>query len=238
VHVERSQQWAARLAGAVQGDGGDLSGGNAAVEAAVEVPWFDRGAMPGREHEASFDPRLADAGAVSILLLPAEFEGRDAQAREGQRCLWGLGLDFAAEELAADALKLLSDIEFTCVEVDQFPGEPEYFALAQAQDQDEDEGGVQRLARMPGWFEKPAGVIDCPGGALPASGLAAIGQFDGADGVPADNLVFDRAGERGPKCIAGILAASRGKYLVAAFANRAAAAFALATIGILTLFVA
>jgi hypothetical protein len=82
------------------------------------------------------------------------------------------------------------------------------------------------------------GVIDRPGGALPTSRLAAIGQLDGADRVPADDLVFDCAGESGPKCVASILAASRGKYLVAAFANRAAAAFALETADIFALFAA
>jgi hypothetical protein len=55
--------------------------------------------------------------------------------------------DLAADELAADALKLFSNVEFTSVEVDQLPGEPEYFALAQAQDQDEHERGVECLAR-------------------------------------------------------------------------------------------
>ena len=46
--------------------------------------------------------------------------------------------------MAADALELLADVQLTRVEVDQLPGEPEDFALAQAQDQNQNEGRVQR----------------------------------------------------------------------------------------------
>ena len=37
----------------------------------------------------------------------------------------------------ADQLELLADIQLGGVQVDEFPGEPEYLAFAQAQDQDE-----------------------------------------------------------------------------------------------------
>ena len=46
----------------------------------------------------------------------------------------------------ADPLELLADIQLGGVQVDEFPGEPEYLAFAQAQDQDQDEGGVECLA--------------------------------------------------------------------------------------------
>jgi len=68
----------------------------------------------------------------------------------------------------ADPLELLADIQLGGVQVDEFPGEPEYLAFAQAQDQDQDEGGVECLACAPGRFEEPARVIDCPGATLPA----------------------------------------------------------------------
>ena len=46
----------------------------------------------------------------------------------------------------ADSLNLLADVEFGGVQVDQLPGEPEYLALTQAQDQDEHECRVERFA--------------------------------------------------------------------------------------------
>jgi len=82
----------------------------------------------------------------------------------------------------ADPLELLADIQLGGVQVDEFPGEPEYLAFAQAQDQDQDEGGVERLACVPGRFEEPARVIDCPGVTLPALDCAAIRELDGVTG--------------------------------------------------------
>jgi hypothetical protein len=82
VHVEGSQQRAAGLAGAVHSDRRDLRSSDAAGEAAVEVPWLNRDAVPGREDETCFDPSLADAGTVGVLLLPAQLESRDAKAGE------------------------------------------------------------------------------------------------------------------------------------------------------------
>ena len=58
----------------------------------------------------------------------------------------------------ADPLEPLADIQLGGVQVDEFPGEPEYLAFAQAQDQDQDEGGVERLACVPGRFDEPATV--------------------------------------------------------------------------------
>jgi hypothetical protein len=91
---------------------------------------------------------------------------------------------------------------------------------------------------VPGRFEESAGIIDRPGGPLATSGLAAIGQLDGTDRVPADDLILYGAGERSPERIAGISAASRGKYLVAALADNAAAAYFFGAAGILALVAA
>ena len=73
---------------------------------------------------------------VGFLPLPAELERRDGQVREGERCLGCFGLGLAAEDLAANTLELLADVQFGGVEVGEFPGEPQEFSLAQAQDQD------------------------------------------------------------------------------------------------------
>jgi hypothetical protein len=70
------------------------------------------------------------------------------------------------------------------------------------------------------------------------SGLATVGELDGIYGIPANNLILDSTGKRRPERIAGILTTSRGKQLMAAFTDRAAAAFAFRPGGILALFAA
>lgn len=42
-------------------------------------------------------------------------------------------------------LDLLTDVQFLAIEADQFPGEPQQFTFAQAEDQDQDVGRVQRV---------------------------------------------------------------------------------------------
>ena len=91
----------------------------------------------------------------------------------------------------ADPLEPLADIQLGGVQVDEFPGEPEYLAFAQAQDQDQDEGGVERLACVPGRFEEPARVIDCPGATLPALDCRAIRELDGVYRIPGNDLVIE-----------------------------------------------
>ena len=61
----------------------------------------------------------------------ADLERGDAQSGERKGRFRGLGLDLTAEELAADPLELFADVQLGGVEVDQFPGKPEDFTLAQ-----------------------------------------------------------------------------------------------------------
>ena len=145
MHVQGGQQRAAGLASAVHGDLGHFRFCDAALEAAIEVARLDRGTIVGGEHRASFDPAIPGTLQVGVLLLLAELQDGDAQIDGRQRCLGGLGLDLAAMQLVADSLDLLSDIEIGGVEVDQIPGQAEDFALAQAHDEDQDEGGVEGL---------------------------------------------------------------------------------------------
>ena len=91
--------------------------------------------MPGSGHQTCIHPSASGPGAVGFLLVVAELERGHAQFRQRKRRLRRLGLDLATEQLVADPLDLLSDVQFGGVEVDQFPGETEYLALAQAQDQ-------------------------------------------------------------------------------------------------------
>ena len=84
------------------------------------------------------------------------------------------------------------------VEVYVIPGQAEDFAFAQAEDEDQDEGGVQGFGLVPGRFKEPAGIINGPG--LPfTAGLRrpALSRLHCLDGVAADRLVIDRARERG-----------------------------------------
>ena len=83
---------------------------DAAVEAAAEVARLDRRAVAGGEHQAGVDPGVSGALPVGVLLLPAELERGDAQVGEGKRGLGRFGLGLAAQELAADALDLLTDV--------------------------------------------------------------------------------------------------------------------------------
>ena len=42
----------------------------------------------------------------------------------------------------ADSLELLADVQLGGVQVDELPGKPEYLALTQTKDQDQDEGCI------------------------------------------------------------------------------------------------
>jgi hypothetical protein len=66
--------------------------------------------VPGGKDQAGVDPAVSRAVTVGVLLLLADLECGDAQVGQWQRCLGGLGLDFAADELVKDALELFSDV--------------------------------------------------------------------------------------------------------------------------------
>jgi hypothetical protein len=106
-----------------------------------------------------------------LLLGLAQLERGNAQLGQRQRGFRGLSLDLATQELVADLLDLLADVELGGIEVDQFPGEPEDFTLAQAQDQDQYESGVKRLLVVSSGFEELAGFIDTPAAALVRGGV-------------------------------------------------------------------
>ena len=49
-----------------------------------------------------------------------------------------------------DPLELFCHVQLGLVQVDLFPGQAENFASAQAEDEDQDESGVEGFARVPG----------------------------------------------------------------------------------------
>ena len=134
----------------MDGDPGYPGGGDAPVEAAVEVARLDRCAVSGGEDQASVYPAVSRTVTISVLLLLADLKRSHAQIRQRQRCLGCLGLDLTADELAPDPLELFCHVQLGVIEVDLIPGQAEDFSSAQAEDEDQDEGGVQGFARVPG----------------------------------------------------------------------------------------
>ena len=49
-----------------------------------------------------------------------------------------------------DTLELFCHVQLGLVQVDLFPGQAAYFASAQAEDEDQDEGGVEGFTCVPG----------------------------------------------------------------------------------------
>jgi hypothetical protein len=81
--------------------------------------------MPGGKHQAGVDPGSVSLGTVGLLLLFAELQRSHAEVRQRQRRLGWFGLGLTADELAADPLDLLADVQLGGVKVDRLPGEPE-----------------------------------------------------------------------------------------------------------------
>ena len=106
--------------------------------------------MPGGEDQAGIGPAISRTVPGCVLLLAADLQSGYAQVRKGKGCLGCLGLDLAVYELAANTLELLAHVQLGGVEVDLVPGETEDFTLAQAEDEDQDECGVERFASVPG----------------------------------------------------------------------------------------
>jgi hypothetical protein len=65
---ERGQERAARLARPVNGDPAHLGLGDPVVEAAVEVPRFDRRPVPRGEHKPGLLPAVSVPFTVAVLL--------------------------------------------------------------------------------------------------------------------------------------------------------------------------
>jgi hypothetical protein len=161
--VEGSQQRGAGLPSAVHGDPGNPGRDDTAVEAAVEVLRIDRGTVLGGKDQAGLNPGVSGPGPVRILLLLAYSQRCHAQDGQRKRSFGRFSLDLTEQELAADPLKLLANVQFSGVKVDMFPRQAENLTSAQAKDEDQDEGGIESLGLVPGRFEEPAGIIDGPG---------------------------------------------------------------------------
>ncbi|MFI7690615.1 hypothetical protein ACIBQ6_16195 [Nonomuraea sp. NPDC049655] len=63
------------------------------------------------------------------------------------------------EQFSVDAVELLRDPQLLAVEVDGVPGEAEDFTTAEAEDQHEHEGGVERFVYGPKVFKERPGML-------------------------------------------------------------------------------
>jgi hypothetical protein len=74
--------------------------------------------------------------AFGFLLRLAEPQRGHADSGQWQRRLGRFGLGFPAQQPVADSLELLFHEQLCLVQVDQFPGQAEYLAFAQAEHED------------------------------------------------------------------------------------------------------
>lgn len=129
---------------------------------------------------------------VGLLLGLAEPERSDAPFGQRQRGLRGLGLDLAAEELVADSLDLLTDVEFSGVGVDQLQVRPRTSPLRRPRTRISTKAAysVSWLSRVDSrnWRELPrrrgGGQSRCRGCSAPQRGHPALSS--GSQGPGAD----------------------------------------------------
>ena len=114
----------------------------------IEVTRLNRGSVPGGEDQAGVNPAISRAIAISVLLLLTDLERSHTQIRQRERRFRGLGLNLPANELVTDTLKLLPHVQLGSVKVDSVPGQAEDFTPAQAEDEDQDVGRVERFTGM------------------------------------------------------------------------------------------
>jgi hypothetical protein len=112
--------------------------------------------MPSGEDQARIYPAVSRAFTVSVLLLLTEIQRGHAQLGQRQRCLGCLGLHLTTDKLAPDSLELLPDMQLGVVKVNLILGQAEDFTPSQTEDEDQDEGPIERFAGMPGRQQQTA----------------------------------------------------------------------------------
>jgi hypothetical protein len=137
-----------------------------------------RGSMgrpgPRGEHEPGFRPGGAHVHAVGGLAFGLELQRLGGRVEQRQAPLSGLGLDRREEQLAADSLQLLVNLDRSAVEVDVIPAETEHLPAPQAIEDEQDERRVQRV--RPGSGEEGAGLVSSPGADSAALPLRQLDQ--------------------------------------------------------------
>jgi hypothetical protein len=113
-------------------------------------------------------------------------------------------------DLVARSLELPADVDFSGVEVDIWPGEPERFATAQTKDEHQHIGRRQGIMVAPSGFEKGTGLLNEP--PLPLW-LPGIGQPHNRSNVAGKQLFGHGVGERGAEHITDVLDSPVGKRL-------------------------
>ena len=152
-------------------------------------------AVAGGEDEVGFVPRLA-GGCSRLVALPApQFQGREADVGQGEGGVGCLGLGVALQELSAYALELAADGQLSGVEVDVLPCQSQRFALAEAGDEDQGVGGVERVVVCPRGLQELPCLVARPG---PTPTAADRGEGDRHCRVLGDQVFGLGVGEGGP----------------------------------------
>jgi hypothetical protein len=201
-------------------------------ELSIEVPRLIWSAKRGGEYESVVLPGVINTEAVRGLTLGAEPEGSCTDIRQRQYRSRSRRLGLPVTKLMASSLELPPHMDFSGLEVDIPPGEPERFATAQAKHEDEDVGGVQRIVIATGRFQERTSLFDRPPLALPFPGS---GKPDDSGDIAGKELLRHGVSQRGPERVTHILYGPLGEHLVAAGAGSAAAPAANGTTCILTL---
>lgn len=110
---------------------------------------------PGRSG-VGWWPGSTHVGPVGGLAFGLELEGLAGGVEQRECAAPGVGLDRAEDELAADALDLLADMDSPGVEVDVGPAQAQDFAAPQAAE-DEPAKGARSTACSHSRRGKPAG---------------------------------------------------------------------------------
>jgi hypothetical protein len=101
-----------------------------APEGADQVAGLDRPSGTGGEHEIGWRPAGAHVGPVAGLTFGLELEGLAGEVQQRECAAPGVRLDRAEDELAADALDLLVDMDGSSLEVDVAPVQAQGFAAS------------------------------------------------------------------------------------------------------------
>lgn len=108
-------------------------------------------------------PSAACVCSGLVLLLTAALERGQADVRERQNSSGAFGLRVGVQQVTADALELPVDVQFGGGSADVVPGEAEDLTTAQAEHEDQDVGGLERVAVVLRGFQEPASLVYCPG---------------------------------------------------------------------------
>jgi len=116
---------------------------------------------------------------MSRILLSSHMRRKDRTKLPGS--IPSLGLDRREEQLAADPLQLLVNMDGSAVEIDVIPAQAEHLPAPQAVEDEQDKRGVQRVRRTSPYRVRTAQDDDrqVSPNASPSDGIRAGQQSEG-----------------------------------------------------------